>query len=584
MGQDARCRDDLTADAGYKVRSVRVEARGGWTPQLSLPISPGDDYSPTRRAAAHRAVREALRREREQLDFELESLGAVSVLYVTSCVKVVPEGECPAAPAGGNSKCVDVVVEPFYIRLDTQSVGSNILPLPRSNRPTFYRQTPPALLALKPTFGAAYDREYGLSQTAGISPNLIELPRILKGAPVSQRNTELTFDVKGRKSLSETFYHAQTKLSLSHKRVGALVENVAAEGSFVADHQPLGEGKFYRNAFRAGVSLKLRPRRGLLNTLTAGASYRRSNNRFFGIDGRAELATEDAFEARALLEGRAAGGFARAGLWFDSGSPEKPFDSYRRLVGVVGYQKEIAVKTNQTVGVEATLGAGRSWGRVVPRYARFYGGNWLGNFLYDGADSPALRSLPRGPLIRSFGVGQAVVAGSPSGRGSSGGDSFWHVNANLTIPIPALSRPLIPAENVFEDEDGPGGTLKDILKGQVRTAESFIITELKQRQPELSEQEAQARARKIIDEIRPAVAFIADQANIYSIKPLLMIDAARIESRGFPDNKTRLAFGGGLQLTIVVAKFEAGYIRTVRRVEGDPRGNFVMRLVFQNLF
>jgi hypothetical protein len=63
-----------------------------------------------------------------------------------------------------------------------------------------------------------------------------------------------------------------------------------------------------------------------------------------------------------------------------------------------------------------------------------------------------------------------------------------------------------------------------------------------------------------------------------------MFYAARIAAPGNLDNQTRYAIGGGLQLTIVVAKFEAGYMYGAKRIGGDPPGNFVMRLVFQNLF
>ena len=63
-----------------------------------------------------------------------------------------------------------------------------------------------------------------------------------------------------------------------------------------------------------------------------------------------------------------------------------------------------------------------------------------------------------------------------------------------------------------------------------------------------------------------------------------MFDAARINAPGSLDNRTRFAVGGGLQFTMVVARFEAGYLRTVRRLEGDSHGNFILRLVFQNLF
>jgi hypothetical protein len=63
-----------------------------------------------------------------------------------------------------------------------------------------------------------------------------------------------------------------------------------------------------------------------------------------------------------------------------------------------------------------------------------------------------------------------------------------------------------------------------------------------------------------------------------------MFDAANLASPLPGDSRTRIAVGGGLQLTVVVAKFEVGYMRTVRRAPGDQKGNIVMSLVFQNLF
>ena len=78
--------------------------------------------------------------------------------------------------------------------------------------------------------------------------------------------------------------------------------------------------------------------------------------------------------------------------------------------------------------------------------------------------------------------------------------------------------------------------------------------------------------------------FIADQANLYSVNPLFLFDTAGIGAPGSLDGGTRIAVGGGLQLTFVIAKFEVGYLRTVRRINGDSEENFLMRLVFQNLF
>jgi hypothetical protein len=281
--------------------------------------------------------------------------------------------------------------------------------------------------------------------------------------------------------------------------------------------------------------------------------------------------------------------------WVDAASPSHASGSYRRLAGVLGIEKEFG-STNQTFGVEAIVGGGRAWG-TVPEYALFFGGNTARRFLYESADSSAMTAFPSGPLIRSLGEGQAGA--SRSAGQSQGGTSYWHVNLNLTVPIPALSRPLVPAVEITDD-DGSVRTLKEKLKGfavgsavggVADTMIDQIIGELmKQGMPEDEATQKAAviateRAKTIVSrEIEPAVNFIADKANLYALKPLIMVDAARIGAHDAKSNQTRYAVGGGIQLTVVVAKFEAGYLRTLHPLDGDPSGNFIVRLVFQNLF
>ena len=80
------------------------------------------------------------------------------------------------------------------------------------------------------------------------------------------------------------------------------------------------------------------------------------------------------------------------------------------------------------------------------------------------------------------------------------------------------------------------------------------------------------------------VGYITDHANIYAIKPIVMFDAARLSAPEATHERTRLALGDGLQLTVVVAKFEVGYLRTLNRALGDQRGNFVVRMIFEKFF
>lgn len=641
VDQVGKCADAVGSLEGYVVRTLKVEgARWAGPVALSLPMSaPG---GPTRTillegeafSAGDRmlntleAARDAFKKQEADGSFELsdrpaepdksrgefgESRGSFGVRRLSSCVKIVAPAECSTSLATDAarlssrgldaSKCVDVTIKSFYLRVDLYKIGSNILPIPRSDRPTFYPGVPKSLLVLNPTFGINHDRRYGLSTKAGVSVNLLDPSEKEKSSDDAQERVKLVLDAGGTKSLNKPFYNAGGKLSLKRRQTGKLLENIGVEGTFDAQQEPLSDGKLFRNVARLGLNMTLRPRLGLLNSVTLGAHYRFSGNRFFSDNQlRSELTTENSFEARALLDGRVADGVSRLGVWFDKNSPTKVADSYARLVGLFGYDKEIPLALNQTIGVELILGGGRSWGNV-PEYGRFYGGNSLGNFLYEDADSDILRAFPTGPLLRSFGRNQAQTESITSP--TRGATSFWHVNLTTSFPISALSRPVIPDVSLDDDDDGDGddetvsaakqkkdvcgrtkatrATLKNAVKNSMTSARSGLASYYRNVE-NLSPEVARKRAEAEVREICPAIYYLADQANLYALKPLFMFDAARLQRANDINSGTRIAVGGGIQFTLVVARFEAGYLRTVRRLEGDPRGNFVVRLVFQNLF
>jgi hypothetical protein len=95
--------------------------------------------------------------------------------------------------------------------------------------------------------------------------------------------------------------------------------------------------------------------------------------------------------------------------------------------------------------------------------------------------------------------------------------------------------------------------------------------------------EADARARAALAEIQPAVRYLVEDAPIFAVRPLLMLDVA-----GLGDGSTSsnwVAVGLGAQLQLATARFEGGYMQTVSGpVANQPRGSLVFRLSFQNLF
>lgn len=291
---------------------------------------------------------------------------------------------------------------------------------------------------------------------------------------------------------------------------------------------------------------------------------------------------------------------------------------------------EDSMKNESTFGLEMLVGAGRTWGNV-PEYARFYGGGPSGQFLYDELSAQSLVAFPSGPVIRSLGQSQGGALAA-SGSVLSGGTSFWHANFSISIPVSSWSRPLIPHEWVTSsrmregDEEFKGHVPDDALicrdlKATLKTLVSVsgvnllanqqardLLTEAQKRDLRLRNKEnrtpeeqarldaaeaalsaAKARVRPEVEdlfrrEILPVTHFIADHANIIAVKPLLLFDAAHLGLSGSSVNRTRYGLGGGLQIDIVLARFELGYIATLHRTPGDARGNFLGRLVLKRFF
>jgi hypothetical protein len=592
------CRGDRALQ-GLPIRRVQIESRGGWQPMANLKFGPGDTFDFPTFSEAHGTVLQALSRDPLRDSFESAEQNSLSIFFVSSCVIVVEGADCGAA-----NRCVDITMRPYSVRLDLSNPGGNAIPVPRSNRGTAYSQVPVFLRVLNPTFGVERDRNAGVSETAAVSTDLLTLPALIQGRTPAKTNTKLNLDLRASKSIDKTFYETNSELMLDRRKTGRFMERLSVFTAFGVNQQPLANGRHFNNASRSGVAVKLRTSRRMVESITLAGNYRWTGHRVFLDDPESpdELTGEQSFESRILLDGAAGDGRWRAGVWLEENAPaKKTFENYRRMAVMGGYQSEIG-KTEQTVGLELLVGAGRVWG-APPAYARFYGGSKLSGFLYGTPETPAMRSFPDGPLLRNFGRGQSTASNAASRSLERG---YWHVNLNVTLPLPKLSCPLIPAlalfDNVPSQNDAaspckikrpPAGikTLKDSINGMVNTGESFLSADIADElvatgvDPDQADKEGAARAAKVFSQIRPAMRFITEKANLYAFKPLFMLDVGTTTtSESAEDHRTRVALGGGLQLTVATAKFELGYVRGVRRFETDPKGNLIARLVFQNLF
>ena len=449
----------------------------------------------------------------------------------------------------------------------------NVLPVPRSPWATFYQNVPKPLRALNPTVGISSDRAFGSAITASFGGDVLSL---FSTSDSPSRNFEMHGE--GAKSFEHDFYRAAGGMSYSVQKTNSFLQDFTFSADFDGTKEPLGTGEHSREAGIAALGLKMKV--GPNGRLYFNAGYRHSSDHF--LDGETSIETNtstDGQTSRLLfdaippkIEGFFRGAIWEEGAWLNG-------DSYQRVVLRAGYEKEISIAQNQTIGLEIVGGGGKTFGDV-PAYAQFFGGNAPGQFLYDGTTSNTLLSMPSGPVIRSLGENEAHLK---NGRNTFGGETFWHVNINATIPIPPWSMPLIPNVTTdIPDRDGNPLTIKTLLRRQIDVTGPSMLGAVLHEQG-MDAQEANRRAKQILQEVMPATHFIIDEANLFSIKPLLMFDAAGLSGpRG--DDETWLAAGAGVQLTVVTAKFEAGYMHTLSGPTFGDKGNAFVRLVFQNLF
>lgn len=546
-----------------RVRYVKVEGR--WAGHVPLPLVAGDLLTNQKLFQAMEALRNAVT-SGSNASLGFHSKGEVGVLYI--------DVKYDTTPSDGT---VGVTFRPYYLHISLVQVGNNVLPIPRTPRPTFYVNIPKALLALNPTVALSYDRAFGSAISARIGGDLLHLSDAGNSVTGTQ---QFELRAEGTKSFEKSFYRGDAGLRYSHQRTDASPEQLMFTADFDGVKEPLGESEHTRNAGEATVSLKVKL---APNThLSIDAGYRRTSDSF--LDGATSVETNTTANeqtARLLLDTipPAISGFLRAAFWEESGWVSGSDDSYQRFMGRLGYEKEIALAPNQTIGIELVAGGGKASDNL-PSYSRFFAGNASGQFLYDNANSTALTKMPSGPLIRSLGENEGRLRGA--GGLTTGGDTFWHVNLNVTLPIPAWSMPLIPNEPTDLDVGGQPISIKQLLRTQIDVTGPSMLAAVLQEQG-LSAVEAEKQARRILGEVTPAAHFVIDQANLYSIKPLLMVDAAGLSGQG-ASSETWLAVGGGIQLTVVTAKLEAGYMRTVSGPTFGQQGNAFVRLVFQNLF
>lgn len=96
--------------------------------------------------------------------------------------------------------------------------------------------------------------------------------------------------------------------------------------------------------------------------------------------------------------------------------------------------------------------------------------------------------------------------------------------------------------------------------------------------------EAKAQAKKDLVYPRHVLDYLIREADLFSLSPVFMFDAARIRQRGFPHSETRYGVGGGLKFTFIGLDVTAGYVSNPNRRVGESRGEFLFKFDVSDLF
>ena len=543
-------------DESYMIRSVQVQ--GGWLsdfePPFSLPIAYSDEL-----------VEQAMEKARKDFNQRQEKLiklmggASANTLYMTRTLKV-------------QNKNVDLIIRILYLGV-TQIEGTDVT-VPYTEIPPILDKIPESVLEFAPQVAVHHDRTTGASAKLAISKDVFSW---LESKPQDQN---LHVELEGSKSFERDFYSGQGFLSYQKEFKDDLWRSWSLRNELSGSLAPFSYNRLEKFQWRAGSTGYLQPNLGIIQDIHMSGFYRYMETEF---DHNSGAITEDGdihqLDLSLISQGWIDDSIARMGLWSESGFTENQHDNnYQKIAIKVGWGHDFSMPydSNQTLGIKLSLGAGYS-PHNLPDNVGFYGGNNQNHFLDSSIDSHHLSRMPKGPLFRSVGQSQLTA------RNSSGveitASSYWNLNLDAAIPLPFAYFPLIPNETVDEQT-----TLKQLVASGVRSAESFTALSLASKHPNWSEQRVKEEARKMMSDVRPGVDYIVYKANVYAIKPLFLLDVASMGGANFSNQDIRLAVGGGLQLSIMNAQFEVGYMNTVIGLSSDQEDNIFANLSFRTLF
>lgn len=571
-GQSPPC-DSITKEMNYTVKSVTIAAR--WVSKelqakVEQTIGVGQLFDPANVFLAMDLVKDEI--NKNEARFSVRLLGSIGVFYNTAA------RTCPGE-ADPERKEISIVIKPFYLRIDLYNIGNSTLPIPRTAKPTFYKNVPALMLATAPIVNFINDSRSGASFKIQTQTDLLHLGSIKRNNDSSFIN-QLNLGLDLQKSATEPFYDFNGALQFSHpvytdKGLGWNIGVIYAER-----YQPLLENENKSSQLKVFGSISGNGNRSFFRKYLASAgvlfskyNYKVLNNTM-GQD-------ETIYNINAVTDGRVANGFTRLGIWFNAAVPKNNNAlSYQRIAGRLGYAVPLGPGHN-AVELETIASAGYTWKTPGP-YNEFVAGNSSFNFLYTGMQSFNAVHFPEGPVIRSLGE---KTGGIPVTTNTTfGGTSYWGLNFNISIPVRKWARALIPDVDVRINKNDTCPGLQCKVRNAWRQSIASIAFDLAMNDPTLSDSAAtQAATKQLEKDVAPPLRYIADRANIYSVKPLVLVDIGEIYNRKL-SNQLWLATGIGLQINVVIARLDIGYMHTLAPGVGAGKGNFLVRMSFQNFY
>ena len=548
------------------MRASAVSVRGRWADGLPLPLARCDLLTPQRISQAMNALRVAVTAP-DAAQRVGGSAGEVEVLWIdvdfTDLQPGTP-GVCDGAPTAA------VVLRPLHLRLATQRLGDNVLPLARSALGTAYPQVPPALLALNPGFTVRHDRATGTSVGASLR------------APTSALADGLEVHAEVQRSVDANYHLADASLQWRAPHSAGLVAEHRLRLAATQRREPLGDAahEWSASSLGAGLTLRLTP----TSRLYLDTGWQAGRDAIQPPAGPHQRYGSQQWTQRLLVDRLFAESltYARAALWHERTDVAGTDPVGTRAAASLGLSREFRLRPGRLVGVEVGGSVGRASASTLSE-RRFRGGNPAAALLQDGPLSPALLALPGGPVLRNFGRTQAQLGGGAAGP-ARGGTRYWSAGLSIALPVARWYRPLIPDESTDLQiaDDQPPLTLKQLLMKQVNvTGPNMLAAQLMGQGVPAAEADAQARAS--LAQVQPAVRYLVEDAPLFAVRPLLMLDTAVLADADA--SKRWTAAGLGLQVQLATARFEAGYMRTVSGPAGErASGALVFRLTFQNLF